>query len=61
MDGKSEELYIQDIMRGGIRNDDPRIPRYLSKVQSVLGDAFGYADGIGGAFRGQPSFHPDVI
>ena len=24
-------LYIQDIMRGGIRNDDPRIPRNLSK------------------------------
>ena len=24
-------LYIQDIMRGGIRNDDPRIPRNLPK------------------------------
>jgi hypothetical protein len=24
-------LYIQDIMRGGIRNDDPRIPRNLFK------------------------------
>ena len=33
--GKLEEdddgLYIQDIMRGGILNDDPRIPRNLSE------------------------------
>ena len=27
----SDGLYIQDIMRGGIKNDDPRIPRNLSK------------------------------
>ena len=27
----SDGLYIQDIMRGGIRNDDPRIPRNLSE------------------------------
>jgi hypothetical protein len=24
-------LYIQDIMRGGIQNDDPRIPRNISE------------------------------
>ena len=24
-----EGLYIRDIMRGGIKNDDPRIPRYI--------------------------------
>ena len=28
---EGDGLYIQDIMRGGIRNDDPRIPRNLSK------------------------------
>ena len=27
----SDGLYIQDIMRGGIQNDDPRIPRNISK------------------------------
>jgi len=27
----SDGLYIQDIMRGGIKNDDPRIPRNISK------------------------------
>lgn len=27
----SDGLYIQDIMRGGIKNNDPRIPRNLSK------------------------------
>lgn len=27
----SDGLYIQDIMRGGVTNDDPRIPRNLSK------------------------------
>jgi len=27
----TDGLYIQDIMRGGIQNDDPRIPRNLSK------------------------------
>jgi len=24
-------LYIRDIMRGGIKNDDPRIPRNIFK------------------------------
>ena len=28
---EDDGLYIQDIMRGGIRNDDPRIPRNLPK------------------------------
>ena len=28
---ESDGLYIQDIMRGGIKNDDPRIPRNLSE------------------------------
>ena len=28
---ESDGLYIQDIMRGGIKNDDPRIPRNISK------------------------------
>lgn len=27
---ESDGLYIQDIMRGGIKNDDPRIPRNIS-------------------------------
>ena len=27
----SDGLYIQDIIRGGITNDDPRIPRNISK------------------------------
>ncbi len=27
----SDGLYIQDIIRGGIKNDDPRIPRNISK------------------------------
>lgn len=31
LEEESDGLYIQDIMRGGIRNDDPRIPRNLSK------------------------------
>ena len=31
LDEEDDGLYIQDIMRGGIRNDDPRIPRNLSK------------------------------
>ena len=29
-DQEDDELYIQDIIRGGITNDDPRIPRNLS-------------------------------
>lgn len=29
LEEESDGLYIQDIMRGGIRNDDPRIPRNL--------------------------------
>ena len=31
LDEEDDGLYIQDIMRGGIRNDDPRIPRNLPK------------------------------
>ena len=30
LEEESDGLYIQDIMRGGISNDDPRIPRNLS-------------------------------
>jgi hypothetical protein len=28
---EEDGLYIQDIMRGGIKNDDPRIPRNISE------------------------------
>ena len=31
LEEESDGLYIQDIMRGGIRNDDSRIPRNLSE------------------------------
>ena len=31
LEEESDGLYIQDIMRGGITNDDPRIPRNLPK------------------------------
>ena len=31
LEEESDGLYIQDIMRGGIKNDDPRIPRNVSK------------------------------
>ena len=31
LETESDGLYIQDIMRGGIRNDDPRIPRNVSE------------------------------
>ena len=31
LEEEDDGLYIQDIMRGGIRNDDPRIPRNVSK------------------------------
>ena len=31
LEEESDGLYIQDIMRGGIKNDDPRIPRNLCK------------------------------
>ena len=31
LEKESGGLYIQDIMRGGIKNDDPRIPRNISK------------------------------
>ena len=31
LEEESDGIYIQDIMRGGIRNDDPRIPRNLSE------------------------------
>ena len=30
LENESEGLYIQDIIRGGISNDDPRIPRNIS-------------------------------
>jgi len=29
LEEESDGLYIQDIMRGGIKNDDPRIPRNI--------------------------------
>ena len=31
LEEENDGLYIQDIMRGGIKNDDPRIPRNISK------------------------------
>ena len=31
LDDEADGIYIQDIMRGGIRNDDPRIPGNLSE------------------------------
>lgn len=31
LEEESDGLYIQDIIRGGIKNDDPRIPRNLSE------------------------------
>ena len=31
LEEETDGLYIQDIMRGGIKNDDPRIPRNLSE------------------------------
>ena len=31
LEEENDGLYIQDIMRGGIINDDPRIPRNISK------------------------------
>ena len=31
LDDETDGIYMQDIMRGGIRNDDPRIPRNLSE------------------------------
>ena len=31
LEEKSDGLYIQNIMRGGVCNDDPRIPRNVSK------------------------------
>lgn len=31
LEEETDGLYIQDIMRGGIKNDDPRIPRNISK------------------------------
>ena len=31
LEEEKDGLYIQDILRGGIKNDDPRIPRNLSK------------------------------
>lgn len=31
LEEEADGLYIQDIIRGGIKNDDPRIPRNLSK------------------------------
>ena len=31
LEEESDGLYIQDIMRGGIKNDDPRIPRNVSE------------------------------
>lgn len=31
LEKETDGLYIQDIMRGGLKNDDPRIPRNISK------------------------------
>ncbi len=31
LEGEDDGLFIQDIMRGGIKNDDPRIPRNISE------------------------------
>ena len=31
LEEEEDGLYIQDIMRGGIKNDDPRIPRNISE------------------------------
>ena len=31
LEEEDDGLYIQDIIRGGIKNDDPRIPRNISK------------------------------
>ena len=31
LEDETDGLYMLDIMRGGIRNDDPRIPRNLSE------------------------------
>ena len=31
LEEESDGLYIQDIIRGGVSNDDPRIPRNISK------------------------------
>ncbi len=31
LDDETDGIYIQDIMGGGIRNDDPRIPRNISE------------------------------
>ena len=31
LEEEADGLYIQDIMRGGVANDDPRIPRNLSE------------------------------
>ena len=31
LEEESDGLYIQDIIRGGIKNDDPRIPRNISE------------------------------
>ena len=31
LDEETDGLYIQDIIRGGIKNDDPRIPRNISE------------------------------
>ena len=31
LEEETDGLYIQDIMRGGIKNDDPRIPRNISE------------------------------
>ena len=31
LEEEGDGLYIQDIIRGGIKNNDPRIPRNISK------------------------------
>ena len=35
LEEEDDGLYIQDIMRGGIKNDDPRIPRNISEQGTI--------------------------
>lgn len=44
LEKEGDGIYIQDIKRDRIGNDDPRIQKiYLCNAQSVLGEAFDYA------------------
>lgn len=35
LEEETDGLYMQDIMRGGVANDDPRIPRNISEQGTV--------------------------